>query len=323
MKTQANGFNSRRLTPLLAIPILLGLLLIAGAGNGAWAADFVVTTPNPLTDFTFTINDTGNNPTLTLVRGRTYTFAVNTDPIHPFSLGALSGGFPFGPTPPGVSGDNTNQGVVTFTVPLNAANCGYYCPFHFFYGFINFVDPPPPDFQVTTPGGQFAFRINGQDNPTITLVRGRTYTFAVNTDSLHPFSLGTIDDNGDPFGPTPPGVSGDGVSQGTVTYNVPLDADNCGYYCPVHFFKGYINVISPPPPPTFQILSLAVGSNLVLTSTGTNTWTPFPEFSTNLASTNWYALTVQTNTFSNGTNETICGRPPGSPVFIRIRSSPN
>jgi hypothetical protein len=70
-------------------------------------------------------------------------------------------------------------------------------------------------------------------------------------------------------------------------------------------------------------LSLAVGSNIVLTSTGTNTWTVSPEFNTNLMATNWFALKVQTNRFLNGTNEVICGRPPGSEVFIRLRAQPN
>ena len=50
---------------------------------------------------------------------------------------------------------------------------------------------------------------------------------------------------------------------------------------------------------------------------------PFPEFSTNLTSTNWFAITVQSNNFVNGTNETFCGRPPGTNVFIRVRNQKN
>ena len=78
----------------------------------------------------------------------------------------------------------------------------------------------------------------------------------------------------------------------------------------------------PPPPPSVKILSLTVSSNLVLTSTGTNTWSVNPEFRTNLNSGNWFALTVQSNRFLNGTNETFCGKPPGDNVFIRIRAEP-
>ena len=33
-----------------------------------------------------------------------------------------------------------------------------------------------------------------------------------------------------------------------------------------------------------------------------------------------FALTVQTNRFLGGTNETICGRPPDSNVFIRVKA---
>ena len=44
------------------------------------------------------------------------------------------------------------------------------------------------DFTVTSPG--FFYAINGaQPNPTLTLVRGQTYTFAVNSSSVHPFEI--------------------------------------------------------------------------------------------------------------------------------------
>jgi hypothetical protein len=50
-----------------------------------------------------------------------------------------------------------------------------------------------------------------------------------------------------------------------------------------------------------------------------------PEYNTNLISTNWFALTVQTNRFADGTNDTICGLPQGAgdAVFIRIKSQQN
>jgi len=69
-------------------------------------------------------------------------------------------------------------------------------------------------------------------------------------------------------------------------------------------------------------VNLSVGQNLVLKSTGTN-WNLTPQFSTNLGGTNWFALTVQSNRFSNGTNETFCGRPPVSNAFIRVRAQRN
>jgi len=168
------------------------------------------------------------------------------------------------------------------------------------------------DFNVTSPG--FFYAINGnQPNPTLTLVRGRTYTFAVNSSSTHPFEI------------LSPGVVNNNISQGTITYTVPNIASNYAYICSIHFFGGQIVTVAPPPPPPppIHILSLAVSNNVVLRSTGTNGWSVNPEYSTNLTTTNWFALSILSNSFLNGINETICGRPPGSNVFLRIRSQPN
>lgn len=166
------------------------------------------------------------------------------------------------------------------------------------------------DFNVTSPGSSFT--INGAlNNPTLTLVRGRTYTFAVSTAANHPFQIMS------------PGTSvGNNTSSGTITYTVATNApatSSPGYRCSVHGFNGTILAIDPPPPPTVRIVGYTFGSNIILRSTGTNNYTIIPEFSTNLNNTNWFALTVQSNRFTNGTNETICGRPPGTNVFIRIR----
>ncbi|MEY4917635.1 MAG: hypothetical protein RL616_1548 [Verrucomicrobiota bacterium] len=173
------------------------------------------------------------------------------------------------------------------------------------------------DFNVTTPGGQFAFMINAvNNNPTITLVRGRTYTFAVSTDGFHPFRIGAA-----VFGSVPPGVTGENTSSGTVTFAVPANAANCVYYCGFHGFSGSIVMVNPPAPTASKILALTVGTNLNLKFTGSNTFSYFPEYNTNLATTNWYALTVtKTNAATNGTNDVICGKPPGNNVFIRVRA---
>jgi len=179
------------------------------------------------------------------------------------------------------------------------------------------------DFQVTSP---VVFSINGTGgNPTLTLVRGQTYTFEINVSAFfHPFFIGTAVGSGI----APAGVSGDNgnpAGTGTITFAVPTNAPDCFYYCTVHGFFGEIHLVDPappPPPPTIRLLGLTVGTNLTLTSTGSNTWSVLPEYSTNLLSTNWYSLTVQSNRFVNGTNETYCGKPPGDTVLIRIRSTP-
>src|ERR1041385_2750247 len=90
-----NGSNMNRLIstphsprnpPLLSAQRLsrteaavIGLFLIA---RTVLAADFAVTSPG----FFYAINGNQPNPTLTLVRGRTYTFAVNSSSIHPFEI---------------------------------------------------------------------------------------------------------------------------------------------------------------------------------------------------------------------------------------------
>jgi len=171
---------------------------------------------------------------------------------------------------------------------------------------------PAADFSVTSPG--FFYSINGsQANPILTLVRGQTYTFDINTDSIHPFEI------------LSPGVVNNNISHGTITYTVPTVVSNYNYICSVHFFGAQILTVAPtpPPPPLIHILGVAISNNVFLRSTGTNGWSINPEFSTNLTTTNWFALTVLSNSFVNGTNDTICGRPSGTNLFFRIRSQPN
>jgi len=164
------------------------------------------------------------------------------------------------------------------------------------------------DFSVNSPG--YSYTINGSpSNPTLTLVRGQTYTFAISTASNHPFQIVS------PAGST----TGNNISSGTITFRVPTNVVNYSYRCSIHGFGGQIVTI---PPPTFRIVNLSVGPSLVLKSTGTN-WNLTPQYSTNLGTTNWFALTVQSNRFNNGTNETFCGRPPVSNAFIRISALRN
>jgi plastocyanin len=112
------------------------------------------------------------------------------------------------------------------------------------------------DFNVTSPG--FSYTINGMAaNPTLTLVRGETYTFAVSTALNHPFEIVS------PAGTT----TSNNISSGTITFRVPTNAANYSYRCSIHFFGGQIVTI---PPPTIRIVNFEVGSNLVLKSTGTN-----------------------------------------------------
>src|SRR5207342_3682008 len=118
------------------------------------------------------------------------------------------------------------------------------------------------DFTVTTPDDQFAFNINGADSPSLTLVRGRTYTFQVNTTpGFHPFRVNSA------------GVVNNNIASGTLTYTVPTTgASFTTYDCSVHgaSMRGTIRMINPPPLPTVRILNISVGTNILLRSTGTN-----------------------------------------------------
>src|SRR4051812_35437223 len=72
------------------------------------------------------------------------------------------------------------------------------------------------DFSVQTPGGQFAFQINGQNTPTLTLIRGRTYTFDVATSpGFHPFHIQS------------PGCDTNDIAIGTIHFTVPMANSNC------------------------------------------------------------------------------------------------
>lgn len=165
------------------------------------------------------------------------------------------------------------------------------------------------DFNVTSPGSFYAIS-GSQPNPTLTLFRGEIYTFAITTASSHPFRINS------PAGTT----TNNNISSGTITFRIPTNAANYSYVCSIHGFGGTILTV---PRPAVRITKMDVGTNIVLRSTGTNNWILTPQFSTNLGSTNWFALTVQSNRFLNGTNETFCGRPPGTNVFIRVRAQRN
>ena len=179
--------------------------------------------------------------------------------------------------------------------------------------FVAAVGVSAADFEVTSPGYYYSINGSGPD-PVLTLIRGKTYTFHINASSIHPFLINS------------PGVlSNNDTYSGTIGYTVPMAASNYNYYCSIHGFGAAIMTVAPPPlsPPPIRIVEFSLGSNLVVTSTGTNTWSVLPEYKTNLIATNWFGLAVITNRYANGTNETICGVPPGDPVFIRIRSQPN
>ena len=129
-----------------------------------------------------------------------------------------NGSFTYGP-PSSFTGSDTFKYVIrngggssTATVTLNAPA------------------PATPDFFVTSPGFFYAFSgVSGQ-NPVITLQRGRTYRFSIDTDDIHPFEIiaptGTVQNNN--------------ISFGVITFTVPATAQNYNYRCSLHNFGNAI-----------------------------------------------------------------------------------
>ena len=88
-----------------------------------------------------------------------------------------------------------------------------------------------------------SYRLNGYANPTITVVRGQTYTFDINA-SAHPFWIKTANSTGtgDAYNT---GVTNNGENVGTITWTVDIDAPSTLYYnCQYHsVMHGTINVV--------------------------------------------------------------------------------
>src|SRR5689334_16037267 len=68
-----------------------------------WAADFAVAYTG---SSAYSFNGAGSNPTLTLIRGQTYTFAVSSPGSHPFRI--------VNPPAGTTTGNNTSSGTITF-----------------------------------------------------------------------------------------------------------------------------------------------------------------------------------------------------------------
>jgi hypothetical protein len=101
---------------------------------------------------------------------------------------------------------------------------------------IGVYTPAGSEFSVTSPGFFYSFAGLSGQNPQLTLVRGATYTFKINTDSIHPFEI--------QFAP-PGSVINNNISSGTITFNVPAAAANYHYHCSIHNFGNDIITVAP------------------------------------------------------------------------------
>ncbi|HMP81697.1 MAG TPA: Ig-like domain-containing protein [Verrucomicrobiota bacterium] len=96
-----------------------------------------------------------SDPTLTLTRGVTYTFNISASG-HPFYIKTVNNSTGTGNQyTTGVIGNGTQNGTLTFAVPMNAPNTLYYhCSEHTgMGGTLNIINPPntPPTVTITNP----------------------------------------------------------------------------------------------------------------------------------------------------------------------------
>jgi hypothetical protein len=89
-----------------------------------------------------------------------------------------------------------------------------------------------------------AYLIDGASNPTLTLCRGSTYTFAVNSPG-HPFYIKTVQSTGT-ANAYATGVTGNGTAMGNVAFTVPMAAPNTLYYnCSIHAaMTGVLDIVN-------------------------------------------------------------------------------
>lgn len=110
-----------------------------------------------------------------------------------------------------------------------------------------------------------AYDIDGQPNPTLTVVRGQTYSFNLVDCAFHPFNIQSTAGFG---GTRYVNVTNNGGTAGTVTLTVPINESantlfyQCGFHSPMN---GTINLVDP-----------TAVSTPTLTPTPTHTPTPVP-----------------------------------------------
>tara|TARA_B100000212_G_scaffold1238_1_gene864 strand:+ start:2086 stop:3912 length:1827 start_codon:yes stop_codon:yes gene_type:complete len=131
--------------------------------------------------YTFSGAATGNNPTITLQRGKTYRFDVNATG-HPFAIRVSNGGSAY---TNGVENANATSGAVYFTVPDDAPNSlVYQCTSHAaMVGTINIIDKIVPGHVIQMANSTLA----GSGNVSTTT----TYTSTGNTLQMTPLKAGS------------------------------------------------------------------------------------------------------------------------------------
>lgn len=182
---------------------------------------------------------------------------------------------------------------------------------------------------ITTPFDSYAYSVDGSPavNPTIELYAGVTNILNIQTYVDHPVVVTTTPNTSDWFsGANPQDVNSEPMALSTPSTGYPT---TLYYVCSVHGFYGEIHINPPvgPVPPAAFILTIRVGTNVVMTSTGTNTtWLLVPQYCSNLVQGAWSTVPSWTNSYANGTNTTVFNRLDpicGPNVFLRVSQQPH
>jgi hypothetical protein len=117
-------------SPRSAVLGLFVAILFAGAPGARAQTTFIVQQDNNAPTSNYLINGSPD-PALSLTRGVTYTFQVNS-PNHPFYIKTAASGGTGNQYNDGVTNNGAESGAITFTVPLNAPSQLFYqCSNHF------------------------------------------------------------------------------------------------------------------------------------------------------------------------------------------------
>ena len=165
--------------------------------------------------------------------------------------------------------------------------------------------------------------INEAPDPTLTLVRGFTYTFSINAFN-HPFYIkSSISDTSfGSAGEYTSGVTGNGTQIGDVVFTVPNDApDTLFYQCGNHpaTMRGTLLIVDEP---SVTITEFSVGlSSAEIRSTGydSDLLNLNIQTKTDLTSNGWDNAAILSNTYANGTNTTTVGLTTNDSAFFQVQ----
>jgi len=145
--------------------------------------------------------------------------------------------------------ENFDNAFVVYTPSSDDNLLYYYCLFH--SGMANDAKILVDGFEEETitasldisNNGASDFLISNKNDPTLTLERGKTYEFDVNSPG-HPFWIKTISSSGT-GNSYMDGISNNGTSNGVIKFKVPQDAPDQLYYnCQFHSsMNGIINIV--------------------------------------------------------------------------------